>query len=222
MLCRYVYRVEGDLFFQGEFIDCMPRDIALSCSAGDGRAGRCLLVLRLDSRGHSSPLACAWGMLRHERKRAIERASSELRYPFEGSGRWCSHRWHRINRHGLRDNAGGVVACDALMQPLGCFQNSFRLWIPSQHDRMRICYARYSENGCFIDHPLFCLTFLGPTFCFHPLFLHHRGGLRRFLTRSARSLSEQRPFIVLLACAVCSVSLLVKAQKCWCGIKEGN
>ncbi len=37
------------------------------------------------------------------------------------------------------------------------------------------------------------------------------GGLRIFLTRSARSLSKRLPFVVSLACAVCSVSSSVKA-----------
>ena len=193
----------------------MSRDIALSCSAGDGRLGRCLLVVRLDSCGRCSLLACTWGRLRHEWDRVIEQSFREARYCFEGLGHWCIHWWYRINHHRERDNAGGVVACDASVQSLGCFQHSFCHWIPSQHDWRCIFYARYSENGCFINHPLFCLMFLGSTFCFH-----HR--LRIFLTRSARSLSKQRPFVVLLACAVFSVSSLVKAQKCWCGVNEGN
>ena len=71
-LCWYVYPIEQGLLFQSEYIDCMPRDIVLSCSAWDGCAGRCLLVLRLDSCWHSSPLACAWGRLHHEWMRAIE------------------------------------------------------------------------------------------------------------------------------------------------------
>ncbi len=103
------------------------------------------------------------------------------------------------------------------------FSTLFCHWIPSQHDWGCICYARYGEYGCFINHPVFCLTFLGSTFCFHPLFFRHRGGgLRIFLTHSVRSLSKQCPFVVSLACTVCSVSSLVKAQKCWCGVSEGN
>ena len=124
--------------------------------------------------------------------------------------------------HGERNNAGGVGACDASVQSLGCFQHSFCRWIPSQHDRRCICYARNSENGCFINHPLFRLTFPGLTVRFHPLFVRHRGGMRIFLTRTARSRSNQWPFVVSLACAVCSVSLLVNARKCWCGVNEGN
>ena len=48
------------------------------------------------------------------------------------------------------------------------------------------------------------------------------GGLRIFLTCRARSRSNRRPFVVSLACAVCSVRSSVNAQKCWCGVNEGN
>ena len=124
-LCQYVYRTEQGLLFQGEYIDCMQCDIALLCSAGDGRVRICLLALCLDLCGRSSPLACTLGRLRYKWMRAIEQASSESCYPFGVLGRRCSHWWDRINHHGLRDNAGGVVACDVLMQPLGYFQTLF-------------------------------------------------------------------------------------------------
>jgi hypothetical protein len=102
-LCWYVYRVERGLLFQGEYIYCMPHDIASSCSAGDGHLGRCLLAVWLDLCGRRSLLACTWGRLHHEWDRAIEQSFREAQYSFEGLDRWCIHRWYQINHHGKRD-----------------------------------------------------------------------------------------------------------------------
>jgi hypothetical protein len=120
-LCWYVHRIERDLFFQGEYNYCMPIDIALSCSAGEGRLGRCMLADRLDLCGRLTPLACVRGRLRHEGDRSIEQSFREVWSPLAGLGHWCVHQWYRMHHHGERDNAGGVVACVASVQSLGCF-----------------------------------------------------------------------------------------------------
>ncbi len=93
-------------------------------------------------------------------------------------------------QHEERDNAGGVVVCVASVQSLCCFQHLFCHQIPGQHDRRCICYARYSENGCFINHPLFCLTFRGLTLRFHPLFVRHRGGIKDILDTQCEELEQ--------------------------------
>ena len=40
--------------------------------------------------------------------------------------------------------------------------------------------------GCFINHPLFCLTFPGSTVRFHPLFVRHRGGIEDILDTQSK------------------------------------
>ena len=164
----------------------MPRDIALSCSAGEGRSGGCLLADRLDLCGRPTPLACMRGRLHHKGDRTIERSLREARSPLAGLGRWCNHQWYRMYHHWERDNARCVVACGASVQSFCCFQHSFCHWIPSQHDWRCICYASNSENGCFINHPLFCLTFPGSTVRFHPLFVRHRGGIEDILDTQSK------------------------------------
>ena len=186
-LCGYVNRVERGLFFQGEYIYCLLRDIASTCIAGEGRLGQCLLADRLDSCGCRTPLACR-GRLCLEWDRTIEWSLREARSPLAGVSRLCVHRWYRMYYHGEWDNARCVVACGASVQSLGCFQHSFCRWIPGKHDRRCICNAWNSENGCFINHPLFCLTFPGATVRFHPLFVRHRGGIEDILdTQSQES-----------------------------------
>jgi hypothetical protein len=171
--------------------------------------------------GCRTSLACR-GRLHLEWDRTIERSLGEARSSSAGVSWLCVHRWYRMYYHGEWDNARCDVACGTSVQSLGCFQHLFCRWISGKHNRRCICNAWNSENGCFINHPLFCVTFPGVTVRFHPLFVRHRGGLRIFLTRRARSRSNQRPFKVSLACAVCSVSLSVNVQKCWCGVNEGN
>ena len=141
----------------------------------------------------------------------------------EGSGRGYIHWWYRINHHGERDNVGGVVACDVSVQSLVVFNTLFAVrfqvsmiggafvmqsTVRIGASSITLCSASRSWAQCSAS--TLCSSATG------------RGGLRIFLTCSARSLSKQCPFVVSLAWAVCSVSSLVKAHECWCGINEGN
>ena len=100
------------------------------------------------------------------------------------------------------------------------------------HDWWHVGDARYGNDRCVVDHPLFFLSH--PLFFLsHPLFSSltlcsvcgvavEAGGVRMDLIFVCSFLMSSLPLTVVPSLVVTLANSLVSARKCWCGVRFGT